>query len=41
MLYQFSSVREFMDFTGKIIVERTSPGQRASVAEQGKKKILF
>ena len=31
----FSSVREFMEFTGKIIVERTSPGQRASVAEQG------
>lgn len=32
--FQRSSVREFMDFTGKIIVERTSNGQRASVKEQ-------
>ncbi|XP_066923083.1 synaptobrevin homolog YKT6-like [Clytia hemisphaerica] len=32
--FQRSSVREFMDFTGKIIVERTSAGQRASVSEQ-------
>jgi len=32
--FQKSSVKEFMDFTGKIIVERSSPGQRASVKEQ-------
>ena len=29
------SVREFMDFTSKIIVERTDVAQRASVKEQG------
>ena len=30
------SVKEFMDFTSKILVERTSIAQRASVKEQGK-----
>ena len=30
----FSSIREFMDFTGKIIVERTEDGQRTSIGEQ-------
>jgi hypothetical protein len=29
------SIREFMDFTGKILVERTDDGQRTSVGEQG------
>jgi hypothetical protein len=28
-------VKEFMDFTGKIIVERTRSKERASVKEQG------
>ncbi|XP_065648594.1 synaptobrevin homolog YKT6 isoform X2 [Hydra vulgaris] len=32
--FQRSTVREFMDFTGKIIVERTANGVRASVKEQ-------
>ena len=32
--FQRSSVKEFMDFTGKIIVERTRPTERASVKEQ-------
>jgi len=32
--FQRSSVKEFMDFTGSIIVERTGKGQRASVKEQ-------
>ena len=30
------SVKEFMDFTSKIIIERTNVCQRASVKEQGK-----
>lgn len=30
------SVKEFMDFTSKIIVERTSVCSRSSVKEQGK-----
>ena len=30
-----SSVREFMDFTAKLLVERTQVGLRASVKEQG------
>ena len=29
------SVKEFMDFTSKIIVERTNSAQRSSVREQG------
>ena len=33
--FSIDSVKEFMDFTGKIIVERTQPGLRASVKEQG------
>jgi len=32
--FQRGSVKEFMDFTGKIIVERTNSGTRASVKEQ-------
>lgn len=32
--FQRSSVKEFMDFTGKIIVERTRNKERASVKEQ-------
>lgn len=32
--FQRGSVKEFMDFTTKIIVERTSTAQRASVKEQ-------
>ena len=31
----FSSIREFMDFTSKILVERTALCSRASVKEQG------
>ena len=34
------SVREFMDFTSKIIVERTDVAQRASVKEQGTYEML-
>lgn len=30
------SVKEFMDFTSKILVERTGVTQRSSVKEQGK-----
>ena len=29
------SVKEFMDFTSKIVVERTNVAQRASIKEQG------
>ncbi len=29
------SVREFMAFTSEVLVQRTSPGQRQSVKEQG------
>ncbi|XP_057306229.1 synaptobrevin homolog YKT6-like [Hydractinia symbiolongicarpus] len=32
--FQRSSVKEFMDFTGRIIVERTTKNQRASVKEK-------
>ncbi|ELT99171.1 hypothetical protein CAPTEDRAFT_183405 [Capitella teleta] len=32
--FQRSSVQEFMDFTSKIITERTNPAQRTSVKEQ-------
>lgn len=32
--FQRSSIKEFMDFTGSIIVERTTKGCRASVKEQ-------
>lgn len=31
----FNSVKEFMDFTCKIVAERTIVGSRASVKEQG------
>lgn len=31
----FCSVREFMAFTSDVLVERTTPGQRQSVREQG------
>lgn len=31
----FNSVKEFMDFTCKIVAERTMVGSRASVKEQG------
>lgn len=31
----FKSVKEFMDFTCKIVAERTIVGSRASVKEQG------
>ena len=34
MVFLFS-VKEFMEFTSKIIVERTTIAQRASVKEQG------
>ncbi|KAI0230164.1 hypothetical protein LSAT2_019451 [Lamellibrachia satsuma] len=32
--FQRSSVKEFMDFTSKIVVERTNVAQRASIKEQ-------
>lgn len=32
----FPSVQEFMTFTSQLIVERSEPGSRASVKEQGK-----
>eukprot|EP00112_Aurelia_sp_Birch-Aquarium-sp1_P005602 Seg164.16 transcript_id=Seg164.16/GoldUCD/mRNA.D3Y31 product="Synaptobrevin YKT6" protein_id=Seg164.16/GoldUCD/D3Y31 len=32
--FQRGSVREFMDFTAKLLVERTQAGLRASVKEQ-------
>ena len=35
-LYSPCSVKEFMDFTAKLLVERTQIGLRASVKEQGK-----
>lgn len=31
----YTSVREFMAFTSEVLVQRTSPGQRQSVKEQG------
>lgn len=34
-MFGLFSVQEFMTFTSALIVERTSPGSRASVKEQG------
>ena len=36
ILMSLHSVKEFMDFTGRIIVERTRARERASVKEQGR-----
>ena len=37
----FFSVKEFMDFTSKIIVERTAVCSRSSVKEQGIEKNIY
>ena len=37
----FFSIQEFMKFTAQIVVERTQPGMRATVKEQGKIKTFI
>jgi len=35
LMFCVYSVQEFMDFTSKILVEKTDEGQRTSVGEKG------